>query len=449
MQQSDNTKRIAKNSIFLYFRLIITMGISLYTSRVVLNALGVEDYGVYNVVGGFVAIFTSLTNSLNIAFSRFMTIAIAKEDLCEQKKVFTVTVNMLLLASLIFILLSEIIGLWYFPNIINVPINRHPIVNQVFQLSLFAFIVSLGKTPCISLIIAHEKSSTYAFLGILDALLKLICVCMLAETDGDKLIEYCLLILFIDFISLTYTVLYCKYQFKCFGYVKNVPKHVYKEMFNFASWSFSGLTARVVNAQGLTLIINKYLGVVVNAAIGIITQIDGCTRQFVNNIGIAVDPQIIKSYATGNISYMRKLSLFSSKCFAFVVLLYAIPISFKADYILQIWLGFVPEYTSNLLRLVFCSTLFQVMANPLEIIANATGVISRFQFVTSLINIVTLPVVWILLCLGFEVYSIYAVVVLSYVIMLIAKFYLVKDIIKTSYYSLIPQHCYKYNFLST
>lgn len=417
-----NSKRIAKNSVMLTFRLIITMCISLYTSRVVLNALGVEDYGIYNVVGGFVAIFSSLTDSLSRAFSRYMTVAIAKDDVKEQRKVFSANVNILFLATLLIIGLCELIGTWYFSNIVNVPLERHHVVNVVFQLSLLSFLFSLGRIPCISLIIAQERSGAYALFGILDALFKLGIVYLLAISSVDKLIMYCCLLAAVHLLSFIYTALYCKHSFEGFRYIKGVPKSLYKEMFGYASWSFVGISARVFNAQGITLIVNKFCGVVVNAALGIVTQVESCTRQFVYSIAIAVNPQIIKSYTTGNIEYMKQLVIFATKCFAFIVLLYAIPFSIEAGYILKLWLGIVPDYTANLLRLVFCTTLFIVMANPLEVSSQASGDIKRFQFNTSFVLIIVLPIIWVMLYMGLNVYHVYITLVAAYFCIIIVQY---------------------------
>jgi len=422
----QNNKRIAKNSILLTIRLIITMCISLYTSRVILNVLGVEDYGIYNVVGGFVALFSSLTDSLSRAFSRYMTVATTKDDVIEQKQVFSATVNILLVVTILILIFCELFGTWYFSEIVNVPEDRQAVVGTVFQLSLASFVLTLCKIPFGTLVVAHERSGAYAAFGIIDALLKLCIVYMLSISIEDKLITYCCLLTGVNCLSLLYYFIYCKYAFEGCTYIKLIPRKLYSEMFGFASWSFVGIGARIFNVQGITLIVNKFCGVVVNAALGIVTQVEACTRQFVCNIAIAVNPQIVKSYVTGNRTYMRQLVLFATKCFAIIVLYYAIPFSIEADYILKIWLGVVPEYTANLLRLVFCSTLFLVMANPLEVSAQASGNIKKFQFYTSLLQIVSLAFVWRMLYYGLNVYHIFAFIVFLNFLLLLVQYFCTK-----------------------
>ena len=434
MRNQSNNKRIAKNSILLTIRLVITMCITLYTSRVVLNALGVSDYGIYNVVGGFVTIFTSLTGSFGRAMSRYMTVAIANNDIKEQRQVFSANFNILLVLSAVILLFCETVGSWYFTSVINVPVNRYAILNSVFQFYLFSFVSELFKTTGIAVIIAQEKSNIYALFGIVDSILKLAIACLLFCSPFDKLVFYSSLYALVSFLSFLYTFLYCKIKFEGFSYTNDVPKELYKSIFGFASWSLVGMSARVLNTQGLTLIVNKYCGVIVNAALGIVAQVDASMRQFVNNIGIAVNPQIVKSYATGNIEYMRTLITFATTCFSFIVLFYAVPISIEADYILKLWLGQVPEYTVPLLRLTFISTLFIVMAIPLEVAAQASGNIRRFQTSTSIVLLVTLPVVWLLLKMGVDVLYVYAILVLVYLFIVMIQFISTKEI--TRYKSL-------------
>lgn len=429
---AENNKRIAKNSLLLTFRLIITMCISLYTSRVVLRTLGIEDYGIYNVVGGFVAIFSSLTDSLSRAFSRYMTVATTKDNIIEQKQVFSATVNILSIVSLLVFCICELFSIWYFSDFVNIPEHRQAVVGTVFQLSLISFIITLCKIPFGIFIISHEKSGIYAVFSIIDACLKLGIVYMLSISATDKLITYTFLFTGVSGLSFLYNFVYCKYTFEGCSYIRKVPRKLYVDMFGFASWSFIGISARIFNSQGIILIVNKFSGVVVNAALGIVTQVEACTRQFVTNIAIAVNPQIVKSYATNNTSYMQQLVLFATKSFAFIVFYYAIPLSIEADYILRLWLGEVPPYTANLLRLVFCSTLFIMMANPLEVSVQASGKIKYFQFYTSLLQILSLIVIFCILYFGMNVYHVYSYIVISYFILLLIQYSCTKHIIQIS-----------------
>ena len=432
MANLENNQRIAKNSLLLTMRLIITMCISFYTSRVILNALGVEDYGVYNVVGGFVALFTFLTDSLGRALSRYMTVAIAQDDITQQRNVFTVYVNILIVLIVFVVIICELLGLWYLGNYVNIPLNRHDSVGYVFQLSILSFIFSLFKTPSVSVIIASEQSDAYAFFSIFDAILKLAIVYMLDVFGQDKLILYSSLVAIVSCVSFVCVTCYSYVNFKGFRYSHSIPIQLYKSVFGFATWNLIGLSAKVVSLQGIVLIVNKFCGVVANASVGIVNQLDACTKQFVSNIGIAINPQIVKSYTLEDKNRMLQLIVFASKCYSFMVLLYAIPISIEADYLLSLWLGFTPMYAVGLLRLTFLNTLIIVMANPFEVASLATGNIRRFQLSTSFLQLFTLPLSWFTLKLGDNIYTLYMLLVAINIVIMVWQYGLIRKVINLS-----------------
>lgn len=436
MAELGSNQRIAKNSVLLTVRLIITMCISFYTSRVILNALGVEDYGVYNVVGGFVALFTFLTDSLGRALSRYMTVAIAQNDIVQQRNVFSVYVNILVLLIIIVVIICEVIGLWYFGNYVNIPPNRQDTVGCVFQLSILSFIFSLCKTPSISVIIASERTDAYAFFSIFDAFLKLVIVYFLDIFGQDKLIFYTSLVAIASCVNLVCVTCYSYTRFQGFRYSHSIPIQLYKSLLGFTTWNLVGLSAKVVSLQGCVLIINKFCGVVANASVGIVNQLDACTRQFVSNLGVAINPQIVKSYTLEDKNRMRQLIVFASKSYSFIVLIYAIPIAIEADYLLSLWLGFTPVYAVGLLRLTFLNTLFIVMSNPLEVAAHATGDIRKFQLSTSVLLLLTLPLSWVTLRFCDNIYTLYIVLVIMNIVIWVWQFILIMKVIdiKPIYY---------------
>ena len=426
MSTEERNQKLLKNSLFLVIRLFLVMFVSLYTSRVILNTLGIEDYGLYNVVYGFVTLFSLFSDSLSSSFSRFLTVEVAKKDTNAQRSVFTASVNILILFIVVIYVVSQFFGIWYFGNVINVPAGRESVVNVVFQISLVTFIFNMLKVSCTSMLVAHEHTGVYGIFSIVDAVLKLVIVYLLSLSPQDKLITYVVLLLAVSLISFSMNCLYCTKYFACFKYLYKVPRSVYREMFSYMGWSFTGLLSYTFNLQGITLLVNRFLGVVVNASRGIATQVDGASRQFVYSISVAINPQIIKSYTVKDYAYLKKLLYFSSKTYCFVMLLYAIPLSFEANTVLTLWLVNVPPLTVELVQLTFLATLFVLMIRPVEVAIQASGCIKNSQMATAGFSFITLLIVWGCLMADSGIILVYSLVVAYSAILVVVQLFCLK-----------------------
>lgn len=430
---NNRNQRVFNNSLFLIIRLVIVMFISLYTSRVIINVLGVEDFGIFNVIVGFISIFALISESFGSAFSRFLTVAIANNDIKKQQEIFSTSLNILLIFTTVIVLIGEFVGTWYFAKVANIPIERKGIINIIYQLALLTFILNMLKVCCTSMLIAYEKTNVYGIFSIIDTLLKLGIVYLISISPVDKLVSYVLFLFFVSGISTIMNGVYCKIHFKCFLYKRGIPKIYYKKISQFAFWNFIGLLSYVFSTQGLTLLINSYIGVICNAARGIAIQVDGATRQFVYSLSMAINPQIIKSYTTEDYGYLNRLLFFSSKCYCFVMLLYAIPLAVEANMVLKLWLNIVPEYTVTFVRLTFISTFFVLMARPFEVALQATGNLRISQTITLIFSIFSIFIYWILLKYEISVYIIYVLYTVYTFSLLIVQLVCIKHYININF----------------
>lgn len=307
-QTSDNNKRIAKNTMLLYFRMLFMMVISLYTSRIVLNALGVNDYGIYNVVGGVVAMFAILSGSLSASISRFITFEIGKGNVDRLKEVFCTAINVQIILIVCIIFLMETIGLWFLNYKMVIPEDRLFAANWVFQFSIATFAINLWSIPYNATIIAHEKMSAFAYISIFDAIAKLSAAFLIMYSPLDKLILYAFLIMITGLFQRVLYSVYCKRNFEECCYKLSFNRNITKEMFGFAGWNFIGASSAVLRDQGGNLLINLFFGPSVNAARGVAMSVNSAVLNFVSNFMTALNPQITKNYASGNYSYMFKLA---------------------------------------------------------------------------------------------------------------------------------------------
>ena len=430
-QTSDNNKRIAKNTLLLYVRMLFTMAVSLFTSRVILNTLGVEDYGINNVVGGIVTMFSVLSGSLSASISRFITFELGKGNLQRLKTVFSTGVNIQLGMSLLVVILAEAVGIWFLNTKMNIPVERLNAANWVFQCAILTFVLNLLSVPYNAAIIAHEKMSAFAYISVVEVTLKLIIVYMLTISPFDRLKTYAVLLLLVGAIIRFIYGYYCKRHFEECTYHFVFDKPVLKEMTGFAGWNFLGNGAYMLNTQGVNILMNLYFGVAVNAARGIATQVDAALKQFVNNFTTAVNPQITKSYAQGDLDYMHKLVCRSAKFSAFLMLYFAIPIMLETHSILTIWLKTVPEYAAIFLQLIIISSFVDtVLANSLVTSMFATGNIKRYQIIVTTIGCLVFPFSWIAFQLGFQPEIAYVLYFIIYTVLLGVRLYLLKDMVK-------------------
>ncbi len=403
---SDN-KRIAKNTLFLYVRMLLIMGVSLYTSRVVLQVLGVEDFGLYNVVGGIVTMFTFLNGSLAGATSRYLTFELGKKNFERLHSVFNAAIVIHILIAGIIIILAETVGLWFFYEKMTIPADRLDAAFWVYQISIATTFFSLTQVPYNAAIIAHENMRIYAYVGVVEVLARLAVVYLLSVSPIDKLIFYALLLFFLSVGIMLYYRIYCgkHYAESKLFLCKDYP--LYREMFGYAGSDLIGNIAVLAQGQGLNLLLNMFFGPVVNAARAIAYQVQGAITQFSGNFMTAVKPQIIKLYAEGKIEEMISLVKHSS-CFSYYLMWFiSLPICLEANYILSLWLGDYPDHTVSFLHLIIILCLIQTIKTPRTTIYHATGHLKLTNIVVGGILCMAFPLAYIFLKMGWKAESVF------------------------------------------
>ena len=392
MDNSANNKRIAKNTMMLYVRMLILMLVSLYTSRVVLNALGFEDFGINNVVAGFVSILAFFTSSLSNASQRYLSIGLGKENLSETTVAFSQSFTLMLIFSLAVLVLGETVGLWFVSNKLVIPSNRVSAALWIYQFALISTICSINQVTFMAAIIAREKMGIYAYLGIFEAVSRLAIAFMLQWfTTVDHLILFGFLTAVVSILTFIFHISYCVLNFPEVRCRICWHKRLVKKMSGFISANLFGCFAWAAGVQGINVILNMFFGPVVNAARGIAVQVNGVVACFTENVMTAMKPQIIKSYAGGDFDYMKMLIEKSTKYMAILAAFLAIPIMFEARFVLQLWLGQVPDYTVVFVRLVLIEQMISVLVPPLWIAANATGKIKKNQIYGRMFTLAALP----------------------------------------------------------
>ena len=394
MLQLSSNRRIAVNTLLLYLRMFITLGIGLYTSRIVLKVLGFEDYGLNNVVGGIIAMFAFINNAMINSTSRFLTYAIGEKDDKSVNDVFCASIYIHFLIAILLIVLGETIGLWFLDNKIVIPEGRSFAARWLYQLSILSVVVQVVSVPYNAAIIAYEKMSAFAYLSILDAVLKLIIVLLLQFTSYDKLIVYATLLCVISIIDRIIYGFYCKKNFDTCQFHLKWNHKLLKKMLVFAGWSTFGNFSFLFYTQGLNIILNLFGGTIVNAARGIAVQVEGVLRQFFINVQTAINPQIIKSYAQHDLDRTKMLMFVSSKYCAFLFFFIAMPIMVEAPYILKLWLENYPEHTVNFVRLTLLISMFDILVNPLFIVNMASGKIRDYQLGFCSVTFLFMPIVY-------------------------------------------------------
>ncbi|MFA5540261.1 MAG: MATE family efflux transporter [Bacteroidales bacterium] len=416
-----NARRLAKNTIALYARTFVTLLISLYTSRIVLNTLGVEDFGVYNVVAGVVMLFVFLNSAMASGTQRFLNYEIGQGDSNRVNIVFSSSLKIHFLIAIIILLLSETIGLWFVNYKLVIPEGRMNAANWVYQFAILSTMISLVQVPYMASVIANEKMQIYAYVGLLEAVLKLVIVYLLVMLNYDKLILYAIMSFIVQLLVIIMYVSYCRKKFVECKYIKPKDKRLYKDMLSFSSWNLFASIATVSKGQGLNMILNLFFGPVVNAARAVSMSISGVTNQFVGGFMTAANPQITKTYSSGNKSEFEKLIFRSSKFAFYLLSLVTIPILAKTQLILELWLVNPPQYSALFIQLVLIDALIVSVAFPLTSSAQATGNIKRFHVTVTFFELLNLPVSYILLKLGYPPESVYVVTILMSILALIAR----------------------------
>lgn len=428
-----SNRRIAKNTLVLYARMIFMTLLGLYTSRVILQVLGVTDYGVYSVVGGVISMMGILTKSLSTAVSRYLTFELGKGDSKRLADVFSTSVNVQLMISAVIVIVGSTLGMWFLNHKMNIPPERLEAANWVMWCSIISFVIALINVPYNAAIISHERMSVYAYMSIFEAILQLLIVLSLYLSPFDKLKSYSILGITSAIIVRAVYMIYCRRHFQeCrYRFFLNVP--LLKELTGFASWNFFGEGAWVLNNQGLDILINMYFGVTLNAARGIAGQVNAISTKFVSNFMTALSPQITKTYAVGDLTNMHQLVCRGAKFSFFLTMLFAIPLGFEAERILSIWLGIVPNYSVLFVRLTFLSAMCTVLGNTLVTAQFATGKIKKYQLVMTVCGFWVFPLTWLAFKLGGGPAWSYIIFITIYFGLIFVRIYLVKDMINMSW----------------
>ena len=401
-QSSDNNKRIAKNTLLLYFRMLFMMAVSLYTSRVILNTLGIEDYGINNVVGGVVTMLAFINNAMSSATQRYITFELGKQNRVRLNHIFSTALQIHGLISLLIFILGETIGLWFFYEKLVIPIDRMDAAMWVYQCSIVSTVVGIMSVPYNADIVAHEKMSAFAYISVLETILKLVIVYLLVISPFDKLKTYSILFLCVGLLIRYIYGRYCTKHFEeaKYRHIFDIP--LLKEMTGFAGWSFFGNFAAVLQSQGVNMMLNIFFGPVVNAARGVAVQVQGVVQQFVTNFQMALN--------------------------------------------LQIWLGNVPKNTVVFLRIILCTSLIYTIANPMIIANQATGKVKRYQAICGTIMLMILPISYIFLKMGMHAYVVFIVHFCMEAICQVARLLLLRNLIQLSIKQYLL-HIYKPIFL--
>jgi O-antigen/teichoic acid export membrane protein len=432
MPNTENNKRIAKNTLLLYFRMFLSMGVSLYTSRIVLNTLGVMDFGIYNVVGGVVMMFSFMNSSMISATQRFLSFEIGKNDIKQLKKIFWMSINIHAIIAVVIFILAETIGLWFLNSKLIIPLERIEAANWVYQFSIFSFMFTIMGVPYDAMIIARERMNVYAYISIVEVILKLIIVLILVWIGYDKLKLYSFFVFFVSVVVWIFYKTYCNRNFKESYYVLFWDKKLYKTLMSYAGWNLFGNIASVGMGQGVNILLNLSFGPVVNAARGIAYQVNGAVNGFVGNFQMAMNPQIYKSYAADDMQYMQQLIFQGSKYSFFLLFFISLPILMETETILRWWLKNVPEYTVLFCRLVLVNTLIDCISGPLMVAAQATGKIKVYQSVIGGLLLLILPISYVFLRLGFAPQvTLYVSIIIS-VLALFSRLWIINNLINLS-----------------
>lgn len=425
MSQSSN-KQIAKNALALYLRMFLTMLVGLYTSRVILQALGVEDYGIYNVVGGFVSMFSLISGSLASSVSRFLTFELGRGDMEKLKRVFNTSIFVLMGLAVIVLIATETFGIWYLNNKMVIPEARMTAAMWCFQLSLVTFVVNLINQPYTAAIIAHERMDIYAYLAISDSILKLLICFAVLHSPIDRLIFYAILLCCVSLINQTIYVIFCKRKFEECTFHLIFDRSLFKDMFGFAGWNFIGSSAAILTSQGSNLLLNWAGGPVVNAAYGIANTVSSLVSQFVGNFTQAFTPQITKRYAAKEYDSLMQLLIYGSKYSYFLMFLMALPIMLTAEFLLELWLGQVPEHAVWFVRFIILGNLFDAISRPVVNAKNATGRIRNYQIVVGGILMLVLPLSYVCIKIGLPVESVTATAAVISFVAVLARMYMLR-----------------------
>ena len=422
---SEDNKRIARNTLMLYLRMFVVMAISLYTSRVVLRTLGVDDYGIYNVVGGFVAMLAYLNSVFVSATQRFISFTLGEGNKEKLRRVFLTSVSVHLVIAGFILIVAETFGLWFVNAKLQIAPDRMVAANWVYQCSVFSLLATVINIPYKSSIISHEHMHFYAVIGIVEVVLKLAIVFMLLWLPGDKLIIYALLHFAISLFVPFWSMIYCRRFEECklgFG----IDRPLFKEMFSYSGWVLVGGLGFSFKDHFSNIIMNLFLGTAINAARGVATQVNGIVMSFAENFLTSLSPQITKQYASGNLERCHELVVTGARLAFFLMSLVAIPLIINIDYVLTLWLGVVPDYTSIFIIITLISSTFHATSKTLTVSLQATGNIKLFQIGVAIIMLSELPIAYLLLKLEYPPYYAMLPAILTSIVAVIFRGFIYK-----------------------
>ena len=411
-------KRIAKNSLVLYLRMLIMMGISIFTTRIVLEGLGVVEFGVYNIVGGVIGFITMITGALTISVQRFLNFELGKEESGRVSDVFSSAIFIHFGLAICVLLLLETVGYWYFSNYINIPVENYQAAMIVYHLSSIAACITLLYSPFLALSISYERMGIYAGVTIIDVVLRLIASYLLLGVPNNRLVIYGELILAVVCISFLVNIAVWQKWFREVSLSLKFHKDLFLQLTSFASWSAMGQIAWAFTLQGSNILLNLFFGNILNAAYGITTQVNGAINKFVQSFQTAINPQIIKNYAQNNYQEVISLVFTGSRLSCFMLMLIIVPLFFEMDIVLNLWLTDVPPYTVLFCRIMVINCIFDSASNYFATAMQATGKIRKYQIIVSILLFMNFPLSYLLLKITnypyviFMVYGVVSIVLL-------------------------------------
>lgn len=430
----SNNSKIARNTLFLYIRMAFVLIVGLYTSRVVLNVLGASDYGTFNVIAGFVSLFSFLNATFTASIQRFYNFEGGRNGEDGYSSVFSVGFRVHAVLAVVVFVLLESFGLWYVNNVMVLPEGRLFAANILFQCSILSMLLVIMQVPFSGAIISKERMDYYAVVSIIDVVLKLVLVCSLPYLPFDKLIAYAVIQLLVNVVSFLLYFVYVRIKFSYLRLAKRVDKFLLKSMLSFSGWTLVGSFAFLFKGQGVNLLLNAFFGTIVNAARGVAYQINTAVMGFSSNIAMSFRPQMVSSYAEGDTNRAFNLFKAQSKICYTITLMLMVPVIFEMDYLLKLWLGnAVPQYSNIFATLVLIDALICTLNAPVTQIVSAVGEIKSYQIYSALVNILLIPVSWLFLKKGYDAWIVFLLTIVFSILCQVACLLVMHKVFPFSY----------------
>lgn len=396
-ERSIDNKRLTTNTLLLYVRMLFMMAVSLYTSRVVLRTLGIEDFGIYNVVGGVVALFNIVSSALSASVTRYLNIEMGRNNQERLKDIFSSSVTTHIILAILVIFIAEILGPWFITTKMTIPFERQEAAIWVFHFSIVTFAIQLISIPYNACIIAHENMKIFAYISIIEVILKLAIVYILLYSSIDKLILYSILMFGVTLLVQIVYLFYCKKHYQESRFYLNFNKNLIRDMFGFTSWNIIGSTSSILSDHGINILLNIFCSPIVNAARGIAMQVNRAINGFAGNFMVALNPQITKCYGANDLINYKKLMINGSKFSISLLSILSLPILIETPYILQLWLGKIPDHTVNFVRLILLFTISEAMSGTFTTGLLSTGKIKKLMSTVAVLRMLNLPISYLIL----------------------------------------------------